>query len=189
MSNSHAIATPVFVNGVDVGALIGVVKAIQSDADLAKFNFRAVNRWLGGDKTRSAIKEFSGAGQEHRVGAKTFFVDSGEPPVLLGEDKAPNSGEFLLHTLMSCVTTSAVYHAAANAVEIDAIESEIDGDIDLRGFLGISADVPKGYSAIRLRMRFKTAASPAQIKEFIRMSPMLEMVSKAAPVSLEVETY
>lgn len=188
MSNTVAATSPGMVNGVDVGVLFGVIKAIRSDADLAKFNFRAVNRWLGGEKTRSAIKEFSGAGQEHRVGAQSFLVDSGEPPVLLGEDTAPNAGEFLLHTLISCITTSMVYHAAANAVAIEAVESEIDGDIDLRGFLGISPDVRKGYSAIRVRMRVKSRASASRLKEFASMSPMLEMVSKAAPVSLNLET-
>lgn len=188
MSNA-AVAHPGFVNGIDVGALLGVVRAIRSDASLAKFNFRAVNKWIGGDKTRSAIKEFSGAGQEHRVDDQGFFVESGEPPVLLGDNKAPNAGEYLLHTLIACITTSAVYHAAANAVEIDAIESEVEGDIDLQGFLGISPDVRKGYSAISVRMRVKTRASAERIKQFASMSPMLEMVSKAAPVSLEIATY
>jgi uncharacterized OsmC-like protein len=177
------------INGVDVGALLGIARAIRSDAGLAKFNFRAVNRWMGGDKTRSAIKEFSGAGQEHRANAPGFFVDSGEPPVLLGEDRAPNAGEFLLHTLIACITTSVVYHAAANAIEIDAIESEIDGDIDLRGFLGLSADVRKGYNNIHVRMRVKTRATAARIKELASMSPMLEMISKAAPITLDIVTY
>lgn len=189
MSNAHAVAQPAVFNGVNVTALTKVIKAVQANPDIAKFNFRATNRWMGGEKNRSSIKTFTGALQEQRSNAQGFFADTGEPPVLLGEDKAPNSAEWLLHSLIGCITTSAAYHAAARGVEIKAIESDLDGDLDLRGFLGLSPDVRKGYSAIRVRMRVKTDASADTIKACASMSPMLEMVSKATPVAFSVETY
>ncbi|MBS0386182.1 MAG: OsmC family protein [Proteobacteria bacterium] len=189
MSQANALAQPGRVNGVDVGALFNVIKAIQADPGLARFNFRASNQWQGCEKTRTTIKDFTGARQTHRSNGPSFVVDSGEPPVLLGEDRAPNAGEYLLHTLASCITTSIAYHAAANAVEIEAIDSDLEGDVDLRGFLGLSSDVRKGFSDIRVRMRVKTDARANRIREFASMSPMLEMVSKATPVALEIETY
>jgi len=189
MSQASAVAHPGQINGVDVGALFNVIKAIQADPGLAKFNFRASNQWQGCDKTRTTIKDFAGARQTHRTSGPSFVVDSGEPPVLLGTDSAPNAGEYLLHTLASCITTSIAYHAAANAVEIGAIDSNLEGDIDLRGFLGLSPDVRKGFSDIRVHMRVKTDARANRIRDFASMSPMLEMVSKATPVALEIETY
>ena len=183
------IKAPAVVNGVNVTALFGVIDAVKANPEVAKFNFRLTNKWLGGVKTRSTIKEFSGALQTHRTKANGFTVDSGEPPVLLGEDAAPNPGEWLLHSLVGCLTTSIVYHAAARDIAIDAISSEVEGDIDLRGFLGLAPDVRKGYSAIRVRMRVKTAAPVATIESLARYSPMLEVVSASVPVSVKIETF
>ena len=177
------------VNGINSAALLEVIDAVKANAEIAKFNFRLTNKWLGGDKTRSTVKEFTGALQTHRADGKYFVLDSGEPPVLLGEDTAPNSGEWLLHSLVSCLTTTIVYHAAARGIAIEGIESQIDGDIDLRGFLGLAADVRKGYSALRVYMRVRTKAEPAMIESLARYSPMLEVVSGSVPVSLKIETH
>ena len=67
MSNAHAVTQPAVFNGVNVTALTNVIKAVQANPDIAKFNFRATNRWMGGEKNRSSIKTFTGALQEQRV--------------------------------------------------------------------------------------------------------------------------
>jgi uncharacterized OsmC-like protein len=180
---------PKTVNGVDVTALMDTIGAIKGNAEIAKFTFRAANKWMGGDKNRTTIKEFTGALQEHRSGVQAFIVDNGEPPVLLGDDEAPNPVEWLLHALMGCMTTTTAYHAAARAIAIDAIESQIEGDLDLRGFLGLSTDVRKGYSAIRVHMRVKTKADAETIKALTAMSPVFDVVSNSLPVSVHVETH
>ena len=177
------------LNGVNVTALFETVEAVKGNAAIAKFNFRATNTWLGGEKNRSTIKDFSGALAEHRTEGKSFVVDNGEPEVLLGEDKAPNPVEWLLHALIGCMTTTTAYHAAVRNIAIEAIDSSLDGDIDLRGFLGLSEEVRKGYSAIRVRMRVKTKADAATIKALAAMSPVFDTVSRSVPVSVEIETY
>jgi uncharacterized OsmC-like protein len=177
------------LNGVNVTALFETIEAVKGNAAIAKFNFRASNTWLGGEKNRSTIKEFSGALTEHRAGGKSFVVDNGEAEVLLGEDKAPNPVEWLLHALIGCMTTTTAYHAAARNIAVEAIDSNLEGDLDLRGFLGLSEEVRKGYSAIRVRMRVKTKASAATIKALTAMSPVFDTVSRSVSVSVEVETY
>jgi uncharacterized OsmC-like protein len=183
------IKPPTLTNGIDTTALFGVIDAVKANPKIAKFSFRLASKWLGGEKTRSTIKEFTGALQTHRVDAKGFIVESGEPPVLLGEDTAPNPGEWLLHSLVACLTTTIAYHAAARGIEIDAIESQIEGDVDLRGFLGLASDVRKGYSALRVHMRVRTRAARATVAALASYSPMLEVVSGSVPVSLNIETY
>jgi uncharacterized OsmC-like protein len=177
------------VNGVDVTALSDTMDAIKGNTEIAKFNFRATNKWLGGDKNRTTIKDFSGALGEHRTGIQAFIIDNGEPDVLLGHDEAPNPVEWLLHALVGCVTTTTVYHAAAQGIAIEAIDSQVEGDLDLRGFLGLSPDVRKGYSTVRIRMRVKTKAEPATIKALAGMSPVFDVVARALPVFVQVETY
>lgn len=186
--SSTCIAKPARINGVDVTALMDTIKAVKANAEIAKFNFRLRNRWLGGEKNRSEIGSFTGACAEQRVGV-SFVHDNGEHQVLLGEDQAPNPVEWLLHALIGCMTTTTAYHAAARGVAVEAIESEIDGDLDLRGFLGLSDTVRKGYSAIRVKMRVKTKASAETIRTLTQMSPVFDVVSRSVPVSVSVETY
>lgn len=133
------------INGVDVDALTAMIAAVKGNAEIAKFNFRATNNWVGGDKNRTTIKEFTGALAEQRTKAQAFTAESGEPAVLLGVDEAPNPVEWLLHALIGCLTTTTAYHAASRNIAIKAIDSEIEGDLDLRGFLGLSTKVRKGY--------------------------------------------
>ena len=183
------VIKPKTVNGVNVAALMDTIDAVKNNAAIAKFTFRATNKWMGGDKNRTTIKEFTGALQEHRDGVQAFIVDNGEPSVLLGDDEAPNPVEWLLHALIGCMTTTTAYHAAARGIVVDGIESQIEGDLDLRGFLGLSADVRKGYSAIRARMRVKTKSDSDTIKSITAMSPVYDVVSRSLPVAVDVETY
>jgi uncharacterized OsmC-like protein len=180
---------PQTLNGVDVAAFEATVASIKANAEIAKFNFRAVNRWMGGDKNRSTIKEFTGALGEQREGVQAFVADNGEHPVLLGHDEAPNPIEWLLHALIGCMTTATAYHAAAAGIAVSAIESDIEGDLDLRGFLGLAPKERKGLSAVRVRMRVRTSADAPTIKALAAMSPVLDVVSRALPVSIAVETY
>lgn len=182
------LAKPKLMNGVNVTALFDTIEAVEQNAQIALFKFRAANKWLGGEKNRSTIKEFRGALVEHRTDGKSFVVDNGEAQVLLGEDKAPNPVEWLLHALVGCMTTSTVYHAAARGIAIEAIDSNVEGDLDLRGFLGLSQDVRKGYSAIRVAMRVKTKADASTIESLTAMSPVLDTISRSVPVTVSVET-
>jgi uncharacterized OsmC-like protein len=185
----QAAPTPTMLNGVNVTALFDTIEAVKGNTEIAKFNFRAANSWLGGDRNRSTMKEFTGALSEHRTGVQAFIAENGEPEVLLGDDGAPNPVEWLLHALIGCMTTTTAYHAAARGIAIGAIDSEIDGDLDLRGFLGLSETVRKGYSSIRVLMRVKTTAAPETIKAITQMSPVFDVVSKSVPVTISIETY
>lgn len=191
MGTTNTLRAPAanIVNGVNVSALQETIEAIAGNAEIAEFNFRAKNTWMGGDRNRSTIKEFTGALSEQRTGVQAFMADNGEPEVLLGDDAAPNPVEWLLHALIGCITTTTVYHAAARGIAIGAIDSEIEGDLDLRGFLGLSAEVRKGYSAIRVRMRVKTDVAPDMIEALTRMSPVFDVVSNSVPVKVSIETY
>ena len=73
--------------------------------------------------------------------------------MLLGNDMGPNPVEYALTSLAACVTTSIVYHAAAKGITIRSMESRLEGDIDLQGFLGIRDDVPRGYKEIRMYVK------------------------------------
>jgi uncharacterized OsmC-like protein len=96
--------------------------------------------------------------------------------------------EHLLNALAGCMTTSMVAHAAVRGIHIEELESELEGDIDLRGFLGLEKEVPKGYTEIRVKFRVKTdAANLERLKRLTEFSPVLNTVKQGAKVSITVE--
>jgi len=190
MSMQQAVqAEPVSVNGVDVNDVMDTIKAIQADQELARFQFRAKNAWLDGGHNRSTIQGFYGCKTEDESRREPFVMDADEPPVLLGKDAGANPVESILHALAACLTTTMVYHAAARGIAIEAVDSALEGDLDLRGFLGISEKVRKGYQTIRVRMRVKSKAAPETLRALAQFSPVYDVVSNSVPVEVVVETW
>ncbi|HBH78702.1 MAG TPA: hypothetical protein DDY39_02640 [Nitrospira sp.] len=174
------------VNGVDVERLGQTVQAVQQHPSLGASQFRAVNRWVSGGHNRSTIKGFYGAGQEDVTRTKPFVLDADEPQVLLGKDQAPNPAEFVIHALAACLTTSLVYHAAARGIQIESVESKLEGDLDLQGFLGLSDHVRPGYQQIRASFTIKSNATAAELEKLMKFSPIYDTLANPVPVSIQI---
>lgn len=175
------------MNGVDVAALGETIQAIETNKELAKFEFRAKNQWMGGGHNQTCVQDFYGACQEDTQRTQPFVMDADEPPVLLGQDTGANPVEYLLTALASCMTTSMAYHAAARGIEIKGLESKLEGAIDLRGFLGMTKDVRKGYQKIRVCFKVKSHADAQMLKACAMFSPVLDVVSNGTPVEIDVQ--
>ena len=183
----HKSITENRVNGVDLDILQGTVQAIADDPELGKCRFRATNTWHGGTDNRTTVSGFYGAKQEipHK---QQFVMRADEPPILAGGDEGANPVEYLLSALAACITTSMVAHAAVRGIHIDSLESELEGDIDINGFLGLSRSTPKGYTDIRIRFRVETDADNLeQLKELSSFSPVLNTLTQGTSVSIEIE--
>jgi uncharacterized OsmC-like protein len=177
------------LNGLDTQKMAETVTALKANPTLAKFEFRARNRWVAGGENRSTIKDFYGAGTEDASRQEPFEFTNGEPPVLLGHNEGANPVEFLLHALAGCVTTTTVLHAAARGIEIESLSTRLVGDIDLQGLLALG-DVPAGYQAIRIEMEIKAKnASDAELDDLIGFaqahSPVCNTVCRPVPVVVE----
>jgi uncharacterized OsmC-like protein len=178
-----------FVNGVDIDGLSGTVEAVSKEPALGRFQFRARNQWIDGGHSRSAIQGFYGAGQEDGTRTQPFLVETDEPPVLLGENRAPNAGEHLLHALASCVTGTIVYLAAARGIALDGLETTVEGDLDLQGFLGLDEHIRAGYERIRVTVKAAgdlDADRLAELAALAAFSPIKDTISSPVPVSVQV---
>jgi len=188
MSNSTQVIETVR-NGVDNAQMYGTLDAINANPELGVFQFRASNRWLGGAHNRSTIRSFYGAGQEDDSRAEAFSIDAGEPAVLLGVDTGPNPAEALLHALAACLTTTLVYVAAARKVNLTEVESTLEGDMDVRGCLGLTDEVRNGFTNIRVRFRISGDAPQEKLQEIVQRaqarSAVFDMVSSGVPVQVE----
>ena len=177
------------INGVNVDELFGTIDAVKKTPVIAKFKFRAENQWINGGHNRTTLKNFYGTQQEHEH-EEPFVLDADEPPLLLGRDLGPNPVEYALTALAACVTTSIVYHAAAKGVTIRSMESRLEGDIDLQGFLGLREDVPRGYKEIRMSVKIDADAPPEKLEEIVRLgptySPVYDTITRAVPVSVQL---
>ncbi len=177
------------VNGLDVQAAFDTIDAIKADARLARFQFRARNVWIDGGVNRSTIRDFYGAGREDESRTTDFVFTNGEPPVLLGNNEGANPVEFLLHALAGCVTTTFILHAAARGITIQELSTELEGDLDVRGLLGLDDSVSPGYEQICIRMNVKAACSDDELDDLLaytqRHSPVCNTVCRPVPVKIE----
>jgi len=96
-----------------------------------------------------------------------------------------------MHALAACVTSAIVYHAAARGIAIEKIESTIEGDVDLRGFLGLDESVRNGFEQIRMKLRIKADVPEAELQELCdlgpKFSPVFDSVTKGLPVHVSAE--
>jgi uncharacterized OsmC-like protein len=175
-------------NGVNVEQMVATIMAITADPNMADFKFRLDNKWITCGHNRSVIKSFYGAGHVDTSRKEPFLLEADEPPVLLGTDKAPNPVEYLLHALAACVTTSLVYHAAVKGIKIEELESRVEGDIDLHGFLGLDENAPCGYKNIRIKFKIKADVPDEELEELCQLGPTFSPVfdTVTRPVQVEV---
>jgi len=178
------------INGVEVDRLRETIEAVKGKPELGKFRFRAENRWIDGSHNRTRIQGFYGAGGEDTSRSEPFLLDNDEPEVLLGKNRGANPGEQVLHALAGCLTSGFVFQAAAAGIPIEAVESRIEGEIDLRGFLGISDEVRNGYQNIRVTFKIKADAPREKLEELCRLaqarSPVLDTVSHPVTVTVSL---
>jgi uncharacterized OsmC-like protein len=179
-----------FLNGVNVDQLFNTIDLIKEKPDIAKFKFRATNKWINGTHCRGTIRDFYGALKEDNS-RPSIDYDMDEPPVLLGNNEGRNPVEYLRVALSGCLTTSLIAHASARGIGIRGVESRYEGDIDLHGFLGISEDVPVGYQDIRVYFKIDADLSDNEKEDLVRMaqkySPVFNTISKSAPVSVHLD--
>lgn len=182
---------PVAMNGVDTPTLIATIKAVGGQPELAKFQFRATSRWVSGTRSESVMHGFYGAGGEHRHMAP-YNADADHPTVLCGADTAPTPVEWLLHALASCITAGIGNIAAARGIKLNKVESTVEGDIDLRGILGLSEEVRNGYEGLRISFAIDGDATPEQLEQIVMQSKarsaVFDVLTNGVPVSLSVKT-
>lgn len=183
--------TSTFINGVNVDQLVATVNAIQQNPELAHFQFRASNEWLDGGHSRTTIQGFYGASQEDTSRIKPFILEGDEPPVLLGGNTGANAVEAILHALASCLAVGFIYNAAARGITVESLRFDLEGDLDLRAFLGLSEEVRPGYKGIHLTYLVKSDAPREKILELCeyvqKTSPVLDILRNPVPVTVSLK--
>jgi uncharacterized OsmC-like protein len=185
------MSTSVSVNGIDVDQLLQTIEAVDADPALGSFTFRATTTWRDGTHSIGSIGEFTHAGETDRSRVTPFVLEGDEPPVLLGGNKGPNAVELLLAALGFCYAVGYVANAAARGIELTRMDYEVEGDFDVRSFVGL--DGPRaGFTAIRVRGTVSSPNATAdQLRELCRhvqdTSPVLDCLTSPVPIETTLE--
>jgi uncharacterized OsmC-like protein len=172
-------------NGVPTDKLFGTIAKLKENGDLAAFRFSARNQWLEGTASQSTIYEWHGAGADHvHVDEFTFAADH----PTLGHGHGPTPQEYVLHALAACITAGIATGAAARKIDLTSVSSTVTGEIDVRGVLGIDADIRKGFSGIRIDFDVQGDADrdtlDALIDSATKYSAVYDMLAAATPVTV-----
>ena len=178
-------------NGVNVDQLVQTINAIKGDANVAAFTFRAKTRWAEGSTSSAEMSSFLHAGR-HQSHSRNHVLTGCEPEVLLGRDNGPNAVELVLAALGFCYSVGFVYNAAAMGYELEELEYEVEGDLDLRNFVGLEGGSRPGFTEIRVRSRARSSnASEEQLQELCRYvqdtSPVKDIIANPVPVNTSLE--
>jgi uncharacterized OsmC-like protein len=174
------------VNGINTDRIIELATNMTQDENFGKFRFRANNQWINGSRSRTSIKDFYAGGDERTERAQPLTVEADQPVYLGGQNRAPNAVEHYLNSLISCLNTTLVAHASVQGIPLEELEISAEGQMDARGFFGVSDDVNRGYNNINVDIKAKSSADEETLRELASYSPVYEMVSKAIPVELNI---
>ena len=185
---NNSLETVNTLNGVDVDHVVNAVNAFVENEELANFKFKLSNKWIAGGHSQSKITSCFGANQEN-THDDPFELNSDMHPIFAGKDRGASPPEHFLNALASCLTTTLVYHAAVQGIKIEELESEIEGDIDFRGMLGINDEVRKGYENIRVNFKIKSDTDDIEkLKELTTFSPILDVARNGTNVEVSIES-
>lgn len=163
------------LNGLDLEFGQKIIEIVKNDPKAGKTLWSATTMWQGGTKSESTIRGFK--------------VCTDEPLNFLGTDTAPNPVEMVLAALGGCLVVGYSLNAAMLGVELQKIEIVMEGDLDIRGFLGLPTDILPCYSSVRAKVFLKSDADFDQLeavhKRALGSSPV--GLTLSSNVNLEVE--
>ena len=173
-------AEPTVVNGINVDDLFALIDGVKRDSAKGKTKWHVATTWQGQARSRAQIESFEIGGE--RV-PRRFSIDIDEPCELGGTNRFANPQEHLIAALNVCMTVGYVAQCAVRGISLESLAIETDGEIDLRGFLGIDPAVPAGYEALNYTVRIKGNGTKQQFAEIHRVvmatSPNFYNMSRA----------
>jgi uncharacterized OsmC-like protein len=175
-------------NGVNVQALLDAREALKGAPQAAKFTWRASCKWQNGTHSKTDVNGFFGLGEEQQHKTETSF-DADHPEIFASEDKGITPIEYVLVGLASCLTAGVAAVAQNRGIQLHSVESKLEGQMDIRGILGIDSDVRNGYDDIKVTFKIDADASKEDIEALVAQSQKRSAVYDviANPVNVTVE--
>jgi uncharacterized OsmC-like protein len=140
--------------------------------------------------TLRASGRLDGSGVSCRVETGRSLVEAGLHPATGGTGLQACSGDMLLEALAACAGVTLRAVATALEIPIEGGTLEVEGDLDFRGTLGVSKEVPVGFQAIRMNLKLETNASQEQLNTLLKLTErycvVLQTLRSATPVKATI---
>ena len=176
-------------NGVNVQALLDAREALKGSPEAAKFTWRASCKWQRGTYSKSNVNGFFGLGQEQHHKTETSF-EADHPEVFASEDRGVTPVEYVLVGLASCLTAGVAAVAQHRGIQLRSVESTLEGQMDIRGILGVDSDVRNGYDDIKVTFKIDADASKKEIEAIVaqsqKRSAVYDVITNPVNVTVEV---
>jgi uncharacterized OsmC-like protein len=180
------MTTTTLRNGIDVGQLTGMMEAVKQQPGLARATFRTSTTWRRGFQSEASIADYTQAGGTVARG-RTFGLSGDHPEGLLGQNTAPTAVETLIAAAAGCIAGGWATYGAALDISVDRLEIELEGDIDLQGFMGLGEGVRPGLERIRGRIYVQSPASDEQLQQLKQIAEQRSPVVDSLRVPVETE--
>ncbi len=172
------------VNGIDVAGLQASIDEIKTDPRKGETTWRVHSKWMGGTRSDHHVRgcDIGGA-----FVPRPFVIKIDEPCELAGTNEFANPQEYLLAAINACMMVGYSAVAAIMGIKLTKLELETTGDIDLRGFLGISESITPGYLKLEQTVRIDGNASAEKFDRLHdivrRTSPNFFNITRAIPMN------
>jgi uncharacterized OsmC-like protein len=182
----------VYKNGVNITQLSNTIDQINYNPEVATYSFKTTSKWLTGTRSEAVVDEYYGALKTETPREREPMVfDMDETPDFLGEGRGASPEEVLLVALSGCFTKTLVTEAASRDISIQGLETLCEGQMDLRGTLGIAKDVTPGYQAIHLSLKIDSEISENRKQDLIdfarKHSVVYNTINKSVPINVELQ--
>lgn len=156
-------------NGVNSDFLVAARGMLAEEPAGAAFQWRVTNTWLRGTHSRSTAKGFFGLGaeQSHHT---DFHFEGDHPELFQSEDQGATPVEIVLAGLASCLTAGVAAIAQYRGIQLRSVSATLEGDMDVRGILGIDPEVRNGFNNVTVTYNIDADASPDEIEALVAQS-------------------
>ena len=179
---------PQMINGINIDDVTALIESVQANPANGVTSWKVSSAWQGRTHNRSTVSAFQIGSEESK---RNFTIDIDEPEELGGANQYANPQEYLLAALNSCMMVGYVALCSLNGIRIDSLEIDVEGDIDLRGFFGLSEDVSPGYESLNYTVRIHGDATAEQFERIhqavMKTSPNFHNLSRAVPLKATLE--
>jgi uncharacterized OsmC-like protein len=162
MAAQRKTGEPTVVNGINVDDLFALIDDVKREPAKGKTNWHVTTTWQGQARSRAEIESYDIGG---KTVSRRFSIDIDEPRELGGSNSFANPQDHLIAALNACMTVGYVAQCAVRGIDLESLAIETDGEIDLRGFLGIDPAVPRGYESLSYTVRIKGNGTNEQFAE------------------------
>ena len=176
-------------NGVNVQALLDAREALKGAPEAAKFTWRASCKWQKGTHSTTNVQSFFGLGGEQQHKTETSF-EADHPEIFASDDKGITPIEYVLVGLASCLTAGVASVAQNRGIQLRSVESKLEGQMDIRGILGVDGDVRNGYDDIKVTFKIDADAPKKDIEAIVaqsqKRSAVYDVITNPVNVTVEV---